>query len=102
VAPQVTIRDGRFFARVDLADDELRIVLEADSFEFHGKRKLMERDCRRYDELVVRGWLVLRFSWEQVMSDPQWVAATILAAVAERRARGRTTGATVLKAVRHA
>ena len=102
VAPQVAIRDGRFFARVDLADEELRIVLEADSFEFHGKRKLMERDCRRYDELVVRGWLVLRFSWEQVMSDPQWVAATILTAVAERRARGRTTGATVLKAVRHA
>ena len=29
------------------------IVLEADSFEFHGERAAFGRDCERYDELVV-------------------------------------------------
>ncbi|WP_156911355.1 hypothetical protein [Arsenicicoccus bolidensis] len=33
----------------------------------------MDRDCRRYDELVVWGWTVLRFSWEQVMIDRDFV-----------------------------
>ena len=72
---------------MDLADDGRRIVREADSFEFHGQRSAMAQDCRRYDELAVRGWLVLRFSWEQVKFEPEWVAGTIRAAVALRRAR---------------
>lgn len=76
--------DGRFVAQVDLADERLRIVIEADSFEFHGDRQLFDRDCRRYDELVADGWLVLRFSWEQVMTRPVWVRQMLLAAVAQR------------------
>ena len=73
--PQHRIRYDDFFAKVDLADDALGIVLEADSFEFHGERAALSRDCERYDELVSRGWLVLRFTWEQVMLRPAWVAA---------------------------
>ncbi len=79
--PQVVIEDGPFVARVDLADERLRIVLEADSFEFHGSRKALDRDCRRYNALVVRGWLVLRFTWEQVMFEPGLVASTVRALV---------------------
>lgn len=67
-----------------------QIALEADSFEFHGSRQAMDRDCRRYDELVRTGWLVLRFSWEQVMSDQEWVADTVEETVALRsRGPGR-------------
>jgi very-short-patch-repair endonuclease len=73
--PQLGIPGTEY--RVDLGDPKRMIVLEADSFEFHGKRSALERDCRRYDELVRRGWLVLRFSWEQVMFDEQWVASVI-------------------------
>lgn len=88
VTPQVRIvRDG-FLARVDLADEDLRIILEADSHEFHTKRSHFDRDCRRYNTLVVGGWLVLRFSWEQVMFDPEGVRAMIEAAVAHRRSEG--------------
>lgn len=98
VTPQLVIKDTGFFARVDLGDEELKIAVEADSFEFHGSRKALDRDCRRYNALVCRGWLVLRFSWEQVMFEPELVRATILAAVALRQAsrrvrRGRSTGA---------
>ncbi len=93
VEPQHRIRHDGFFARVDLADPELRIVLEADSFEFHGKRSALRRDCTRYDELVARGWLVLRFTWEQVMFEAEWVASVIARTVAIRRVeRGQPTG----------
>ena len=95
VEPQLRIRDADFRVRVDLADAELMLVLEADSHEFHSARRAFDRDCRRYDELTVRGWLVLRFSWEQVMFDPVWVASVLVRVVALRRAeRGQTTGRT--------
>ena len=83
-APQHRIRYDDFYARVDLADDDLGIVLEADSFAFHGERAAMSRDCERYDELVARGWLVLRFTWEQVMLRPEWVAGVIERTVRRR------------------
>ncbi len=81
---QLQIRGDGFLARVDLAHPGLRIVLEADSYEHHGHRSALVRDCRRYDELVVRGWLVLRFAWEQVVAEPQWVAEMVAAAVLAR------------------
>ena len=87
VTPQVEIAEDDFFARVDLADVHFRIVLEADSFEFHGGRERLRHDCWRYDELVARGWIVLRFAWEQVMFAPDWVRSIPVAAV--KRAQQR-------------
>jgi very-short-patch-repair endonuclease len=88
VEPQTRIRYEDFYARVDLADEALRIVLEADSHEFHVERGAFDRDCRRYNGLVVRGWLVLRFTWEQVMFEPGVVRRVLEDAVALRRAQG--------------
>lgn len=88
LVPQVRIdssRTGRFIGRVDLADRALMIVAEADSFEFHGEREQMERDCVRYDELAVDGWLVLRFTWVQVMTRQAWVKEMLEAAMERRR-----------------
>jgi very-short-patch-repair endonuclease len=82
--PQLEIRDDRFLARVDLGDALHRIALEADSFEHHGSRAALLRDCHRYDELSVRGWLVLRFAWEHVMFERAWVAEMVVAALRER------------------
>jgi very-short-patch-repair endonuclease len=93
VEPQHVIKDTGFWARVDLADEELHIVIEAESFEFHTGRKAFDRDCRRYNGLVLRGWLVVRFTWEQVMFEPELVAATLQALVDQRaRRRARSTG----------
>ncbi|HET6296152.1 MAG TPA: DUF559 domain-containing protein [Kribbella sp.] len=61
-----------------------RLALEADGYLFHGGRADFAADCRRYDELVAAGWLVLRFTYEQVLSDPDWVIATIRRALAQR------------------
>ena len=82
VRPQVVIREPGLVARPDLVDEDLRIVLEADSFEWHGGRAALARDARRYNVLVVNGWTVLRFAWEQVMHEPDYVRATLVSAVA--------------------
>ncbi|GAB2975318.1 hypothetical protein [Nocardioides montaniterrae] len=84
VVPQVGIRQPHFLGRPDLVDEALGMALEADSFEWHGDRAALARDARRYDELVVNGWLVLRFAWEDVMFDPDWVASVLRRATAER------------------
>jgi very-short-patch-repair endonuclease len=85
--PQVSIREPEFLGRPDLVDERLRILVEADSFGWHGSRDALKRDTRRYNRFVVHGWLVLRFSWEDVMFHRDQVAETLAAAVAERTER---------------
>jgi very-short-patch-repair endonuclease len=102
VEPQVPILDGAFYARVDLADQQLKLVIEADSLEFHGSRAAFDRDCRRYNGLVVRGWLVVRFTWTQVMFEPGLVAETMRALVDLRRPRGRSSGTSPVRATQSA
>jgi very-short-patch-repair endonuclease len=87
---QVRIDDERgWVGRVDLADRSLRIVIEADSMEYHGEREAMDRDVERYTRLCCDGWLVLRFTWYHVMTRPEWVADMIAKAVAQRLCAGR-------------
>jgi very-short-patch-repair endonuclease len=76
---QVEIRTPLLTARVDLADERRRIVAEADSYTHHGATRAdFARDCLRYNELVRAGWIVLRFSWEEVMFHAERVAQTVL------------------------
>ena len=84
VVPQVEIYDPHFLGRPDLVDCRLRIVIEADSFEWHGTREALVRDARRYNALVAAGWLVLRFTWDDVMHRPDLVAVTLRGAVKRR------------------
>ncbi|HEY3510598.1 MAG TPA: type IV toxin-antitoxin system AbiEi family antitoxin domain-containing protein [Kribbella sp.] len=84
--PQLVVGNGSFRARVDLGHRRARLALEADSFEFHGSRRHFTADCRRYDELVAAGWLVLRLTYEQVIGDPAWVVATVRSVLAQRLA----------------
>ncbi|MDO9456414.1 endonuclease domain-containing protein [Nocardioides sp.] len=82
VEPQVTVRKGTFSARADLVDERLRVVVEADSFEWHGNRAALASDCRRYNRMVVGGWIVLRFAYEDVMFHPDYVHEVLVEAVA--------------------
>lgn len=80
--PQVSIRDrDGWIGRVDLANRELRIIIECDGFETHGGRQAFVRDLIRFTSLVSAGWRPLRFTWEQVMFQPQWVARRVRATV---------------------
>jgi very-short-patch-repair endonuclease len=85
VRPQRLISTAAGPMRPDLVDDELRLVLEADSFTWHGDRRALRRDCRRYDVLVAEGWTVLRFAWEDVIGDPAFVRDILVRTVAHLR-----------------
>lgn len=80
--PQVHIPDLGDTVRPDLVDEDLRLIAEADSFEWHGGREDLAKDARRYNLLVVNGWIVLRFSWDDVMHDQGYVREVLVAAVA--------------------
>lgn len=97
VEAQYRVRYDDFYAKVDLADPTLRIVIEAESFEFHGERKQLVRDCRRYTGLAARGWVVLRFTWHQVMFEAHYVQQMIAMTVAVRR--GQLAGSNLRQAV---
>lgn len=65
----------------DLGDPSLRLAIEAEGFEWHGKSAQLTKDCIRYNALAAQGWVVVRFSWALVMHDPAYVAATLRAVV---------------------
>ena len=84
--PNLPVRDdsGRILAEIDFAHEGLRIAIEVDGRAFHSDRQAFERDRVRQNLLVARGWLVLRFTWEQITQRPEQVLAAIDAAVRVR------------------
>lgn len=81
---QLVVRDrtGKWIGRVDFAWADARLVVEADGFAFHADRKSYRADRRRGNALVLAGWRVLRFSWEDVMEHPDEVVAAVRQALA--------------------
>lgn len=69
--------DGKRIARVDLAWPSLRVVVELDGFAFHADRGRYRSDRRRINALGLAGWLVLRFTWEDVLGAPNGVVASV-------------------------
>lgn len=84
VIPQYEIKARNLVLHPDLVDPIAGVVLEADSWEFHGKdRRAFDSDCERYTALVVTGWRVLRFTWVQVMHQPAYVRSCLRELYAE-------------------
>jgi very-short-patch-repair endonuclease len=81
---------ARFHARilgfeVDFAIVPERVVLECDGWTSHGlDRAQFERDRRRDAALVAGGWVVLRFTWTQIIRRPTWVADAIRRTLVKR------------------
>ena len=57
----------------DLAYPSLLIAIEADGFKDHGRKKGWQGDMHRGNPLQNLGWIVLRFSWEDVTDRPDYV-----------------------------
>lgn len=67
---------GRTF-RLDLAYPTEQLVIECDGFATHGTRDAFERDRERQNLLVLDGWTMLRFTWQQICRNPDWVAEQV-------------------------
>ena len=80
---RVTLLDGR--VRLDAAWPGLRVAVEMDGHRFHSSRADRERDMRRDTALAALGWIVLRFSYQRLTTDPEGCRREI-EAVLRRRA----------------
>lgn len=81
VIPQVVLSTDHFWACPDLVDRERRLVVECESYQWHGDRRGFLKDVRRYTLLSADGWTVLRFTWDDVMLRPAWVRDVLCRAV---------------------
>ncbi len=79
----VRTRQGVRVGRVDFAWPDLRLVVEADGFAFHADRRAYRDDRRRSNALVLAGWRLLRFTWEDVVQHPERVVAAVRTALAD-------------------
>ncbi|SOC52628.1 Protein of unknown function [Blastococcus aggregatus] len=82
---RVVLPDGRA-AELDAAWPEAGVAVELDGAAFHGSREARERDLRRDNALATLGWVVLRFSYERLVSDPAGCRREIEAVVRRRLA----------------
>ncbi|MFB6393950.1 DUF559 domain-containing protein [Polymorphospora sp. 2-325] len=83
---QFEIHDGRggFIGRVDLAYPQWRIAIEYEG-NHHRERSQFRRDIARLNALRAQGWLVLRFTADDVLRQPARLLALVCQAVQERR-----------------
>lgn len=67
--------EGRY--RADFAYVDRRIWIEVDGRATHGTAEAFRADPRRQNRLVVEGWTILRFTWDDVRNRPDEVAAIV-------------------------
>jgi very-short-patch-repair endonuclease len=60
-----------------------RVIVEADSREFHDNPAAYEYDRKREQRFQFAGWRVTRCTWSQVEREPQRIAATIRSLLAQ-------------------
>jgi very-short-patch-repair endonuclease len=70
---------------VDLFWREARLIVEFDSFAFHGDRRAFEQDRLRDAELQAAGFRVIRVTWRQLVDQPEAVVNRISRAIAVSR-----------------
>lgn len=80
---EVRREDGSFVARVDLAYPSVRLAVEVDGKEVHQLPEALFRDRERANDLVEERWRVIRFTWRDVMYDPESVIRRIRKALTE-------------------
>jgi very-short-patch-repair endonuclease len=83
----VDISDGRgLIGPVDAFLEESGIVVELDGKRFHGPERF-QLDRTRDQRLVALGYVVLRFTWDDLELRPDEVRAIIRRTIAERTRR---------------
>jgi hypothetical protein len=79
---------GRTFIP-DFCWPEARLIVEADSWRWHGGRQASESDRDRDQILIIAGWRVVRFTRDQIRNHPEEVGTRLRALLAELVAQGR-------------
>jgi hypothetical protein len=72
------VEGARLIAEVDFAWPEVRLCVELDGWTQHGTRAAFVRDRARDRALLRLGWMVLRFTWQDVVADRESVIAELV------------------------
>ena len=64
-------------AEADFVYRAQRLIVETDGRDTHAVRKAFKSDRIRDQRLMLLGWRVVRFPWQQVIFEPAEVAATL-------------------------
>jgi very-short-patch-repair endonuclease len=76
--------DGRVVAVVDVLFAAARVAIEIDGFRVHGTKDAFQSDRTKQNRLIAAGYLVLRFTWQDLEQRPQVVVRTVKAALMQR------------------
>lgn len=71
---------------LDVAFVELKVGLEFDGFAFHSSPEQQRYDLNRANEIMASGWALRRFSWSDVLADPDRFVRTVRGVLADREA----------------
>jgi very-short-patch-repair endonuclease len=74
---------------VDFLWPDQRLIVETDGHHAHSTRARFESDRARDARLVAAGYVVLRFTWRQLVEEPEVVAARLAAALARAGSSSR-------------
>jgi hypothetical protein len=83
------LEGAQLIAEVDFAWPEVRLCVELDGWREHGTRTAFVRDRARDRALLRLGWMVLRFTWQDVIADRESVIAELVSSY-ESRIRSAT------------
>jgi hypothetical protein len=70
--------------RFDDAYPESKLAIEWDSRSWHSQRSAMRSDRRRDREAALHGWILIRFTWQDVTERPDEVSSTVRTLLAKR------------------
>jgi REase_MTES_1575 len=81
-------KDGWCFARLDLAWPSRKVAVEADGRTYHDLPEAVHRDRWRQNQLEAQGWTVLRFTWRDVIENPDEIIERVATALGGPIKRG--------------
>lgn len=82
--PWTDFKDGERYADFVYTKGGIRLLIEIDGYTTHAKNiseKVYEDHLERQNDLVLQGWLILRFSARQVMQKPMLCQLKITQAI---------------------
>jgi hypothetical protein len=62
---------------VDMLWADAKVIVELDSWSFHGTRQAFERDRQRDIDLQLNGYKILRFTWRRLRTEPHLLIAAV-------------------------
>jgi very-short-patch-repair endonuclease/uncharacterized membrane protein YphA (DoxX/SURF4 family) len=83
---EIFAKEGYLLTRPDFAYSRLRIAIYCDGETYHNNAERWQRDITQMNRLIAMGWLVLRFTGRQIITNPSDCIESIRAVLNGRTA----------------